>query len=65
MKCKQLSIRLNKENLEFVTELKDKSLIENLSLNQVLNTIITEKRKERNLEKQGSEEPQLLGNIES
>lgn len=64
MKCKQLSIRLNKENLEFVTELKDKSLIENLSLNQVLNTIITEKRKERNLEKQGSEEPQLLGNIE-
>jgi len=62
---KQLSIRLNKENLDFVTELKDKSLIENLSLNQVLNTIITEKRKERNFEKQGSEEAKLLGNIES
>ena len=62
---KQLSIRLNKENLEFVTELKEKSQIENLSLNQVLNTIITEKRKERNSEKQGSEEPQLLGNIDS
>ena len=62
---KQLSIRLNKENLEFVTELKEKSQIENLSLNQVLNTIITEKRKERNSEKQGSEELQLLGNIDS
>ena len=62
---KQLSIRLNKENLEFVTELKDKSLIENLSLNQVLNTIITEKRKERNLEKQGSQEHQLPGVLES
>lgn len=60
---KQLSIRLNKENLEFITELKDKSLIENLSLNQVLNSIITQKRIERNSEKQGSEEPQLVDSL--
>ena len=60
---KQLSIRLNKENLEFITEIKDKSLIENLSLNQVLNSIITEKRRERNLEKQGSEEAQPVDSL--
>lgn len=52
---KQVSVRLNKENLEFVTELKENSLIENLSLNQVLNSIITEKRIERNSENKGSQ----------
>ena len=52
---KQVSVRLNKENLEFVTELKENSLIENLSLNQVLNSIITEKRIERKNENKGSE----------
>ncbi len=52
---KQVSVRLNKENLEFVTELKENSLIENLSLNQVLNSIITEKRIELKNENKGSE----------
>ncbi len=51
---KQVSVRLNKENLEFVTELKENSLIENLSLNQVLNSIITEKRIEQINENKGS-----------
>ena len=51
---KQVSVRLNRENLEFVTEIKENSLIENLSLNQVLNSIITEKRLQANLENKGS-----------
>ena len=58
---KQVTVRLNKENYVFITKIKETSNIENFSLNQIINSIITEKRIERNLDNSGIKNNLLKG----
>ena len=50
---KQITIRLDEENFRYVTDLKENSLIKNLSLNQILNHLVRISRKEQNNENPG------------
>jgi hypothetical protein len=61
---KQITIRLNEDNISFIRSIQEESDIQSLSLNQILNTIITAKRKERNFENTTSEDNQFIEVLE-
>lgn len=64
MTTKQLTIRVNNDNYTFLREIQTNSAIIRLSINQILNTILTEYQRGANFLFSPSETNQVEGDVD-